>query len=241
MCTYIKHMVLITPYIVSSIVLYDNHLSTVDCGINIGVRLLIFGFLSMGYVCYQRGLCIFFFQNIRYFYGMGYFNSSFLWNWCKVNPDKIAKSNQLWLRGFISIILNPFLRVFAISAFLKVIHAPKTPIHKRAGVNQVPLKLTSHIAILISLQSGLLMNLKTPICIKEEFAKCWKSWEPGRSIFGTFNQNANLLSKPCPKFVLRIFNIVSFFDRELTKCAVLRICCCCWGWEAKVDFSHTTQ
>jgi hypothetical protein len=31
------------------------------------------------------------------------------------------------LRGFVSIILNPFLRVFAISAFLKVIHAPKTP------------------------------------------------------------------------------------------------------------------
>ena len=33
----------------------------------------------------------------------------------------------MWLRGFVSIILNPFLRVFAISAFLKVIQALKTP------------------------------------------------------------------------------------------------------------------
>ena len=54
-------------------------------------------------------------------------NSSFFLNWCNVNPVKIKKSNQLWLRGFVSIILNPFLRVFAISASLKVIHAPKTP------------------------------------------------------------------------------------------------------------------
>ena len=45
-------------------------------------------------------------------------NSSFFLNWCNVNPVKIKKSNQLWLRGFVSIILNPFLRVFAISAFL---------------------------------------------------------------------------------------------------------------------------
>ena len=46
----------------------------------------------------------------------------------RLNPKlRIAKSDQLWLRGFVSIILNPFLRVFAISAFLKVIHAPKTP------------------------------------------------------------------------------------------------------------------
>jgi hypothetical protein len=42
----------------------------------------------------------------------------------------------LGLRGFISIILNPFLRVFAISAFLKVIHAPKTP--KRGGISGTP-------------------------------------------------------------------------------------------------------
>jgi len=33
----------------------------------------------------------------------------------------------LWLRGSVSLILNPFLRVFDISAFLKVIHAPKNP------------------------------------------------------------------------------------------------------------------
>ena len=47
-------------------------------------------------------------------------NSSFFLNWCNVNPDKITKWDQLWFRGFVSIILNPFLRVFAISAFLKV-------------------------------------------------------------------------------------------------------------------------
>ena len=54
-------------------------------------------------------------------------NSSFFWNWCNVNPDKITKSNQLWLKEFVLIIHNPFLMVFAIPAFLKVIHAPKTP------------------------------------------------------------------------------------------------------------------
>ena len=42
----------------------------------------------------------------------------------------------MWFKGFISIILNPFLRVFAISAFLKVIHAPKTP--KRGGISGTP-------------------------------------------------------------------------------------------------------
>ena len=53
-------------------------------------------------------------------------NSQFVWNWCNANPVKITKSNHLWLRGFVSIMLNLILRVFAISAFLKVIHAPKT-------------------------------------------------------------------------------------------------------------------
>ena len=53
-------------------------------------------------------------------------NSHFVWNWCNTNPVKITKSNHLWLRGFVSIILNLVLRVFAISAFLKVIHAHKT-------------------------------------------------------------------------------------------------------------------
>ena len=56
-------------------------------------------------------------------------NSHFVWNWCNANPVKITKSNHLWLRGFVSIILNLILRVFAISAFLKVIHAPK-PLEK---------------------------------------------------------------------------------------------------------------
>jgi hypothetical protein len=40
---------------------------------------------------------------------------------------QIAKSNYMWFRGSISLIINPFLRVFSISGFLKVIHTPKTP------------------------------------------------------------------------------------------------------------------
>ena len=70
-------------------------------------------------------------------------NSSFFWNWCNVNPDKITKCDQLWFRGFVSIIINPFLRVFAISAFLKVIHAPKTP--KRRGISGTPKITFPHI------------------------------------------------------------------------------------------------
>ena len=66
-------------------------------------------------------------------------NSSFFLNWCNVNPNKIMKWDQLWFRGFISIILYPFSRVFAISAFLKVIHAHKTP--KRGGISGT-LKIT---------------------------------------------------------------------------------------------------
>ena len=88
-------------------------------------------------------------------------NSSFFWNWCNANPDQIAKSNQLWLRGFVSIILNPFLRVFTISAFLKVIHAPKTP---KEGVFQVLRKLPSHIHFFKSSQLGLpIRYINTPM------------------------------------------------------------------------------
>ena len=70
-------------------------------------------------------------------------NSSFFLNWCNAIPDKIAKSYQLWLRGFVSIILNPFLRVFAISAFLKVIHAPKNP-NFRYPENNLPTYIISN-------------------------------------------------------------------------------------------------
>ena len=70
-------------------------------------------------------------------------NSSFFWNWCNVNPNKITKWDQLWFRGFVSIILNPFLRVFAISAFLKVIHAPKTS-HFRYPENNLPTYIFSN-------------------------------------------------------------------------------------------------
>ena len=71
-------------------------------------------------------------------------NSSFFWNWCNVNPDKIMKWDQLWFRRFVSIILNPFSRVFAISAFLKVIHAPKTP-NFRYPKNNLPTYIFSNL------------------------------------------------------------------------------------------------
>ena len=50
-----------------------------------------------------------------------------------------------WIRpiiveGFVSIIISPFLRVYTISAFLKVIHAPKTP--KRGGISGSTPKIT---------------------------------------------------------------------------------------------------
>ena len=70
-------------------------------------------------------------------------NSSFFLNWCNVNPDKITKRDQLWFRRFVSIILNPFSRVFAISAFLKVIHAPKTS-HFRYPENNLPTYIFSN-------------------------------------------------------------------------------------------------
>ena len=64
--------------------------------------------------------------------------------------------NHLWLRGSVSLILNPFLSVLSISGFLKVIHAPKP---QKRGVNQLPQKLTSSIAFFKSSRSGLPMNL----------------------------------------------------------------------------------
>ena len=36
-------------------------------------------------------------------------NRRYAWNWCNVNPNKITKWDQLWFRGFVSIILNLFL------------------------------------------------------------------------------------------------------------------------------------
>ena len=66
------------------------------------------------------------------------------------------------VEGSVSLILKPSLRVFAISSFLKVVHTPQNP--QKEGVNQVPRKWTSPIAIFISLQSGLPMDLiNTPM------------------------------------------------------------------------------
>ena len=63
------------------------------------------------------------------------------------------KSIHLWLRGFVSIILNLFLRVFAISTFLKFIHAPKNP-KKGYPENNLPTYI-----FFISLPSGLPMDI----------------------------------------------------------------------------------
>ena len=38
--------------------------------------------------------------------------ASFFWNWCNATPKWITKSNRLWLRGSILLILKPFLGVF---------------------------------------------------------------------------------------------------------------------------------
>ena len=46
-----------------------------------------------------------------------YLNSSFFLNWCNASPHKIVKSNRLGLRGSVSLILNPFLRVFKFQPF----------------------------------------------------------------------------------------------------------------------------
>ena len=110
------------------------------------------------------------------------------------------KSGQLWLRGFISIILNALLRVFAISAFLKVIHAPKTP---KRGFFQVPRKLTSSIAFFKSLQSGLPMNLKnTPM--------------PRISYPQKENPEKKKLKKKSQKFFLNFFFSGFLSFRQLT-------------------------
>ena len=80
----------------------------------------------------------------KYILDISLLNSTFFWNWCNVNPDKITKSNQLWLKEIVSIIHNPFLRVFAIPAFLKVIHAPKTP-NFRYPENNLPPYIFSNL------------------------------------------------------------------------------------------------
>ena len=50
-------------------------------------------------------------------YSMKYkgLNSSFFWKSCNASPNWTEKSNHLRLRGSVSLILNPFLRIFAIS------------------------------------------------------------------------------------------------------------------------------
>ena len=101
-------------------------------------------------------------------------NSSFFWNRFNDNPNKITKSDQMWFRGFVSIILNPFLRVFAISAFLKVIHAPKTP--KRGGISGTPKITFPHIYFQI-LAIGTSHKLYKHPHVKGFLTKYWKSWK----------------------------------------------------------------
>ena len=66
--------------------------------------------------------------------------------------------NQFFRIGAIPVLTKLSLRFFAILCFLKVnyVHPPKP---KKEGVNQVLRKWTSPIAIFISLQSGLSVNL----------------------------------------------------------------------------------
>ena len=101
---------------------------------------------------------------------MNCIQQQFFLTWCNTSPKEIAISKHLCLSGSILLVLNPFLKVSAILAFFKVIHAPKTP---ERGVNPVPLKWTSYIAIFISSQLGLPMD-------------------QGRSILSIFIQNVNL-------------------------------------------------
>ena len=49
-------------------------------------------------------------RNLKYLFFHN-FQQQFFWNCCNANPNLIAKANHLWLRRFISIILNPLLRV----------------------------------------------------------------------------------------------------------------------------------
>ena len=85
------------------------------------------------------------------------FNSSFFLNWCNVNPVKIMKYNQLWLRGFVSIILNQFLRVFAISGHPR----PQSP--QKRGYFRYP-KKPSYIYFFKSSQLGLpIRYINTPM------------------------------------------------------------------------------
>ena len=84
------------------------------------------------------------------------------------------KSNYMWFRGSISLIINPFLRVFSVSGFLKVIHALQTP-QKRCESG------TSKINFLHSVLQILAIRTchgpyKYPHA-KGWLSKWWKSWE----------------------------------------------------------------
>ena len=107
----------------------------------------------------------------------------FFWNRFNDNPNKITKSDQMWFRGFVSIILNPFLRVFAISAILKVIHVPKTP--KRGGISGTPKITFPHIYFQI-LAIGTSHKLYKHPHVKGFLTKYWKSW---KKIFQKFFKN----------------------------------------------------
>ena len=86
----------------------------------------------------------------------------------------------MWLRGSVSLLLNPFLRVFSISAFLKVIHAPKE------GVNQVLRKWTFlHSDFYILAIRASHQPYKDPIS-RVSCQSVEKSWEPGQSNLAIF-------------------------------------------------------
>ena len=86
-------------------------------------------------------------------------NSSFVWNWCKVSPDKITKSNHFWLRRSISSIINPFLRVLSISAFLRssTPQKPLKPSKKRveSGASKINFPHSNFYILAIGTSHGL--------------------------------------------------------------------------------------
>ena len=72
-------------------------------------------------------------------------------------PQLDCKIQPFVVEGPISLILKPFLRVFfSFQHFKRSSIIPKPP---KEGLNQVPLKWTSTIAIFKSLQSGIPMDL----------------------------------------------------------------------------------
>ena len=80
----------------------------------------------------------------------------------------------MWFRGSVSLILSPFLRVFSISGFLKVIHALQTP-QKRCESGTS--KINFPHSVLQILAIGTCHGPYKHPHAKGWLSKWWKSWE----------------------------------------------------------------